>query len=1028
MLSPEDDIWFTTSDGLIAALGPIGQEYAKPKDATHKADLSYADPMLVALDSKKGFEAAKQARMKAELAQKEGRHSQNVKDIFIEYLLHVDPILKFQARHHDRTLVNPPLDEALLGVFNKDVMRWLQRRGWDITDFLNWAWILSADNAERAATRLVRLSHRAFTKLGGGRVIPQFVFLFLLRRQNLSAQALRPLLFYAWDLLGQSESAMISEVPQELPMGLSIPQEHNRMFRVIMDPKDDPRGMRETIFMIMIIRLLRSARKAWPAACETITSMLCQYLNGLNFRRGVSPSSKLDSEDIARLTYMYNTILTLLAIPASLHPFQSATHQQKAQFSLLRRMNQFEPPLIVDRRGYQAVTRMQLMHKKTLKEREWAHMKAKSWPPWKEEKLGLDADIGVEHGISRAKEAMIRAREAGYAVDIWEDAAGISSGWDTDGSPTIQTRLIASNFSNKPDSSLDRRNAMTDRKNGVWAARVRATRTLDEAWSCFLAYKDQMTVRKGTVYHAMFEKLVHDAKRPLIEYKDQKCGSAAEIALPGDGKEVLAAPESPREAIYVRTPPPSIDDFWHMMVSDGLRPSGRLLAFLLMNAPSFEAGMRYLEGSAMTREQISAMFDHDAHKIPDSQTALESIPKYLFAAFIRFLTLFSPTLTNKHGYDPSALINTGLVLEQHRDDIAWSHVALLKVKSHHSRDPGTSQSSYSTLLNPLSRAFRLLLVRKPRYRPSWYHLLQALARPKAVTDVLTRFVDQDYQDIKTWGLTCRLLDQMLEIDLPLDLDGFLILCTGLEKAIFASERLKRRARTPARGRHLVDAENGGYHPDRILSQGLPLIKEIFKNTVRSSSMQQDIPASVEEEKSEIDEAIESEDKDGAKDAIGSQKNTDDTESQLSAEEKAFLPPACLLPKLLAIPSPAQLHAFIRILGLRRDYDGLLDLIEWMSLNADDIRVTADEAMNGRRMMRRSLTATRVFLERSWMNSDTEEVGWDTRAGEDEIKGEPDPAPMEIIRVVHDTIIENSHWGGWPTDEEVLDYCMKGRFL
>ena len=35
----------------------------------------------------------------------------------------------------------------------------------------------------------------------------------------------------------------------------------------------------------------------------------------------------------------------------------------------------------------------------------------------------------------------------------------------------------------------------------------------------------------------------------------------------------------------------------------------------------------------------------------------------------------------------------------------------------------------------------------------------------------------------------------------------------------------------------------------------------------------------------------------------------------------------LLPKLLAVPHPVHLHAFIRVLGLHEDYDGILKFVQ-----------------------------------------------------------------------------------------------------
>ena len=1005
-----DDGQFPTSARLIEALGPIGKEYARAKEAANKIDYTFVDPMVVALDHHRGFEEAEKTKERLELAVMEGKFKYSTKELLVQYLRHVDPLLEYQTRTDNPVNVNPQLDIALLRVFDEYAVKKLERSGYEITDFMNWAWVLKAKTVERAAKRLTILTHTGVQKHGFFRSVPHFILLFLLRRQNTNARAVRLLLVYVWKWMeqpGKTVNATASQNQRAKEMANDVIP-----LRFVID---DPFLMREDMFMVMVIRLLRLAREVWPAACESIVALLCRYLDGVNFHKNASSSADQASDNDARLTFMYNTILRLLSLPSSLHPFQSAVFQQRAQFSLLRRMNQFDPPLLVDRKGYRAVVSMQLMHKKTLREREWARMKARSWPPWKEDKLGIDASIGVEHGISRAREALCRAREAGYAADDWDATASILSGWDTDGSPTIQTRAVPVRPQNRLlETSVNRKD---DNKSApLWAARVRATRTLDEAWACFLSYKDQASVLRPSVYYALYDKLVYDGKR-------KPSGSIShprnEQNLPGDGKEVLPAPESPKEATYVRIPPPTLDEFFQMMAGDGIKLSGRFLVSLLANARSFQAGVQYLEASDLAPETVSALLNGDVTRDVEALNQANSIPQTLFAAFIRLLSRFAPTLSDKQNYDRFAMIDTGLHLFLSEGKTQPSQVMSLNNASQlQSRAESTSPKS--RLFNPLSRAFQLLLAIRPKYRPAWYHLLRALANSGTTTEVVSRFADQDYQDIKTWRLICRLLDEMKELDLPVDLEGFLILCIALEKSIFAAEKLSRTEPYHRHMRHGKVDEDTKKSVDLVLSSALSLIKAIFKDTVIADERQQNIPSSLVNEKSEIDNEIERTD-------AGPERLDDGTEHDESMESKAFLPPACLLPKLLQVPGPAELHAFVRVLGLRRDYNGILDLIEWMSLFAEDINALADEQRNGRRMMRRCLTAVRVFSERSWvqMRQSGYEL-WIAEHGGTVV--EADPASMDIISAIHEIILENKHWGGWPSDGEVEEYCSKGKFL
>ncbi|KAF6235507.1 hypothetical protein HO173_006190 [Letharia columbiana] len=1013
------EVRFTTSEDLIAALGPMGPQYVDLQQSIDKVNLSYVrNPMLLVQNREEAIREARHAEREAKIARKEPIHRITLKDLLIQYLRHVDPILEYQARLKNPNSPCKGLDDALLELFNEDNTRFLGRRGWDVTDLMNWTWVLTSETTERAATRLLAIAHQGFPKLGDGMLIPQFVFLFLLRRRNPSAEALRSLLIYAWELMEKSESLLEPLPPLEKLADDALQGKNLTNTRVVKSAEDDPLGMNGSVFMIMVIRLLRSARTVWPAACDNIVALVNRYLDGVNFRAGASQMTTLTSEDTTQLTYMYNTLLKLVSLPASTGPFQSAFYQQRAQFSLLRRMNQFQPPLIVDRRGYRAVVSMQLRHKKTLKEREWAQMKAKSWPPWKEEKLGIDANISVEHGTSRAMEAMRRSWEAGYGPDNWDIGASILAGWDTDGSPTIQTRAVY-----LPHDPHERRTEDAQ----IWVARIRSTRTLNEAWSCFLSYKDQEFRSGGAfyVYHQMFEKIVQDAKRPPAEnIKPSSTDFPDEQPpLPGDGLEVLPAPESPREAVYVRRPPPNIDEFVELMAEDKIRPDKKFLSTMLTNAPTLEAGLQYLEASAMPNEHVLALSGEKSPSTPKAQAALVAIPPYLFSAFIRLLTRFPPRMPYKDRPSEYALAQTGSVLDSMMEKTESAQLALLQSSSGSRKPVELAPPVRSIVINPLLKAIQLVLARKPRYRPAWYNLFRALSSPRVVIDVVSKFVDQDYQDIKTWQMTCGLLNEMLEIDQTLDLEGFQILCAGLEKAIFASERLSRNPRI-RRGDNGPRDDMRSY-VDRVLLTGLPLLKEIFKDVVRSKTMQEAIPVSLTEEKSNIDASIEEH---GVLESDDTEK---DTEKDSMTESRAFLPPGCLLPRLLEVPHPACLHGFIRILGLRRDYDGILDLVEWMSLFADDINAVADEKANWSRMMRRCLTAIHVFMERSWIileKREAEAQGEDPSTVRDELEMKAEPAPAGVVRAIQEIVRQNKRWGGWPMPHNVMQYCANGKFI
>ncbi|KAL0260586.1 hypothetical protein SLS55_004276 [Diplodia seriata] len=80
----------------------------------------------------------------------------------------------------------------------------------------------------------------------------------------------------------------------------------------------------------------------------------------------------------------------------------STALQQRAQFTVLRGMSEYQPPLTITQQGYRGIARVQIAQLKTQDERKWAELKSTSWPPWKVDRTAMDSDIGPEHGISRA--------------------------------------------------------------------------------------------------------------------------------------------------------------------------------------------------------------------------------------------------------------------------------------------------------------------------------------------------------------------------------------------------------------------------------------------------------------------------------------------------------------------------------------------------------------------------------------------------------------------------------------------------
>ena len=857
----------------------------------------------------------------------------------------------------------PQLEKKLLTVFNDNSMALLKKHGYGVDDVDFWAWILTARSSELAALRLWTLTNAPdVTK---PRSVPDFIFHFILRRKDWNARSLKLMILYAWSRVVGSKVLLAANAR---PPSTTKMNAWSRNSRSVPLPQDAA-SPDIIAAMVIFVRLLRHARKIYPEACVSIASLLVHHLAS---RIPQARTKPMDSSSISRLTFLFNSALSLLSRPASMQPFISNIYQQRAQFRLLRSMNEFDPPLAIDREGYRAVTRVQLAHKKTIRERDWASLKAKSWPPWKEDKLGLDTEKEPEYGISRAGESMLRAKEAGYADQIWEDSAEILAGWDTDQSPTIQTRTLLSAPILSRRAGHSKSTLKSAWQTNVWAARIRATRTVDEAWACFMTYKDENGPESQDVHYAMFEKLIFEEERQRTAtgskiQSDARASEAdSETTLPGDSPEVYEKP-GPREAIFVRTSPPEPNEFLQLTLRAGIRPSGRFLAFMLKHANSFQSGLWYLRESALPPRVVNALFSRDAFDDARLLADIGYMTEHTFAAFIHFLCRFSPK--RSHRYLP-----------------------VLRVPMKHARLGQFHMTNKG--INPLLQAFRLLLARKPFYRPPWNALLSAFAR--AGTNVgTTNNVHSPTQDILAWNHTHTVLREMDNLGIELDFAGFQIVCVTLEKGIFAAARILAFA-------NHNNAEHESLHgAKQLLEEGLPFVKGLFKRLV-------------------------------------SDRVSGETGSIAGSGD--LWPAAELLPRLLEVPSPAHLHAFIRVLGLREDHAGIQALVGWMSQFAPELQVMADEAMNGRRLLRRCLVATRVFLEQSWdapskpdhqSRSIETETNWqDNQAPHEGNKavGKPDvildSPKADHVQRVYEIVQKQEDWGGWPTDEEVKAYCRR----
>ena len=504
-------------------------------------------------------------------------------------------------------LDGPNIWHALRSTFPDESLQLLECIGYDVMDVANWAWIFSSGNIDLALARYVTLAEH-MRRTGHGR-IPKFVPLQLLRAECISRFALKGFI-------------------QSILADLQLCQEAK-----------DYHGWNWVTRVCLVVRLLRHARRVAPDFLEDI-GLVVQHLFYSVY--AVHPRS-CKQEELRRLSQIFNRFLSLISLAPLKTPYNAYLSQQNVQLLLIRLMFAFQPQLPLTREGYRALIAVQLLHRKTAQERDWAHAKALSWPPWRQIKLGIEQDIVYPGKESRVIKLLRRMQQTGYTLGDWEKSAAILAGWDTDNSPTIQTRRILSRRRrpwllapplrpwHSTSGSQDGGGHQGIDGPEVWAARIRATRTIRESWVSFCSYEKS----KGTSpdayqpYFAMLDRLLSPAV--------QSGSTLAWRYLPGDIKEPFEVSENSREVLYLDSEVPSTGEFYQHMLRAGIKPGGNILATLLRQSANLEAGFAYIQDSrwdVITKDVLRYAGKYPASTIRDS---LAKIPVPTLAAFILLL-------------------------------------------------------------------------------------------------------------------------------------------------------------------------------------------------------------------------------------------------------------------------------------------------------------------------------------------------------------------------------------------------------
>ncbi|KAG9244323.1 hypothetical protein BJ878DRAFT_567671 [Calycina marina] len=645
------------------------------------------------------------------------------------------------------------------------------------------------------------------------------------------------------------------------------------------------RLLRHTNIQI-IIRLLYHARNVWSSALPAIAQMIPQAVTALLGEDSVEKIMIFDTYTHRNLCELLNFMLKQLATPHAHNTFQAMVYAWDAQRVLLGWAGQFEPPLLLSQRGYQAVSMVLAGQKSSEKESRVSALSTRTWPPWRVEQDGMDAKRRLEDDYSRVLSSAMRMSESGYCETATDTSMRILGGQESDGTPTILTRTVRRV---NPLAHTDS-DALSTEDTVVWAARVEATRDVQEAWSAFTKFEQLGGRPDGLMYFIMFEKL--QAEKARLEFDRTSYGSRRRYLdpVPGGGKELLP-PSNDNVSNFYRMqlqPPPKEELYDKMIRRDRIRPTGSFLRFMVANSRTPDDAILYLKDARIDPKAIAFLVDGEE---TDMQSRRQTLPDPLLASFLQMLCRFVPR------------INPDYQHAKRKDGV----LQILEL-----------QMAPGKLAAPLSHAIELLKQTKSTFRPAWYAVFRALARRGTVVD--KEFSNTSKNDILTWQITEAVLGDFLQQGLELDAYGFLVICNSLEKTILASITVDLSSRLTAE------------------SSALRLVAVIYKKLSAVSSIK-----------------------------------------SLSGH-----------PELLHDISAVHLHAYVRVLGLAEDYEGITRVLEWMKEHHRILDERAHAVRNGEIMIRRTLTAMRVFTSGTAYRVGLEEIadscpvlGWPSEKEADE---------------------------------------------
>ncbi|OAA64706.1 hypothetical protein SPI_03353 [Niveomyces insectorum RCEF 264] len=625
-------------------------------------------------------------------------------------------------------------------------------KGFSESDVQHWLWILAPHDADEQIARFVSVD----------RPKPLFLLLQLLRRDATFHK-------------GGSLVSLYDYVFRHHVKARSVSADTSRPFGSARRALDPGLSMTPQTFTNLLRLLVYHYLRLWPSALPAVARLVSAYVAAIPAKAENAQKAYADQ------CFVFNYALALFQRKSPISPMFQMRYNWRAQKVVLAMSTTMPRPLIIGRTGFRAIRRVLLALGKSPAERRVALRMARSWPPYRRDLDGLDEKRQPEDDFSRSAKAGVLMREAGYAEQEHDRALGVLGGVLPGEGPTVQTRSLSPRTWTGQQANLN--------LFSTWAAQVKATRDVNEAWRAFQTAPLDGLRPNVQVYAEMFKKLLaRPLDHPPLPSSPSASSSSSSSStrrrlLPGDVREVFPVNDATLTAIEKqRLRPPTVAALYaHMLQHDNCRPVGDCLSILIQHAPSVDAALRYLHDSPIDKNAIAALklprisassfsslstFTHPSSPFSSSRVRRPPRPQALTFEILRDIPL--PTL-NAYVYlmcrfQPRITVEPARLGKQRRTGLIHHAIELCTRRLPPSREEGrTYKAPWHTIMRTLAQPKVLLNAQHTQDRQ--YHDTEALSLALSVFNQVTK---SGGVDVVMFDSLCRVTQKCLRwADLPL---------------------------------------------------------------------------------------------------------------------------------------------------------------------------------------------------------------------------------------------------------------------